>query len=114
MPEPAGNPLSGRLISALLALLTAAFLSWSAVVWRGVQVVEDTIATLRTEMRMMQQREHLSNQMRDRYMEELHQHMAAPWHGQAGNELSRIRAELEAIRREMEARPRGTYPNNMQ
>lgn len=79
----------------ILGVLAAAFMAWAGVVWRAVAVIETSLASIQTEVRVNQEQDRLNHST-------MNQHVAQPWHGQAGNELSRIRAEMESLRRELE------------
>ena len=72
-------------------------MAWAGVVWHAVGVVQDTVAAMRTQAMVNEEQDRIAHQRLDR-------HTMQPWHDRAGNELARIRAELEAMRREMEKR----------
>lgn len=110
MAEPA--PLSGRFITALLGVLSAAFLAWAGVVVKGVSVVEDSVASIHTELRVVQEFDRALESRIIAIENRLNTHIQDPWHGRAGNELSRFHAELQALRREIQTR--NNYPPNVQ
>lgn len=70
-------------------------MAWAGVVWHAVGVVKDTVNAMRAEAMVNEEQDRIAHMRLDR-------HIQQPWHDRAGNELSRIRAELESIRRELE------------
>lgn len=98
------GPFWNRVSAGLFAILSAAFGAWAFVVWEGVQLAERSVLSITAELRVIQEQNRAHEQRVAELVRRLDTHQGSPWHGQAGNELAALRAELRALRDQLRNR----------
>jgi len=97
-------PFWAKVSAALSMIVCAGFLAWAGVVWSASQRLQNllfeqgNVIASNTAILAAQSRKLLELQV------DQNSHERRPWHNEAGNYLSRIEAELKALRQSLEQR----------
>jgi hypothetical protein len=80
---------------ALLGIVAAGFLAWSAVVWKAAATAREMFIKLDVTLTAITARmEHLERR--------LEEHENSPWHPSAGTEIASLRRDVERVERTIE------------
>lgn len=100
-PSPTkGYEVTPKVTLAVLSVLAAALFAWAGVVFTAWQDTREMLYSVGARLERVQAAVEASGRDSRRLAHELERHEDRPWHDAAGNSLSTMRTELDALKAE--------------